>query len=265
MGARSKRNRKYTFSNRVKKDMSFKEGLVEKVRHNAKEFNRMIVFQFINPRTDLINELRRKFRKSIFMMGKNKVLQIGLGRTVDDEIEEDMHKVSEQLIGQRGILFTNEPLDDILKFFNEYEKRVHSRPGSMAPKTVTLDPGLLEMFTFSQEPFLRKLGLVTKLSQVGGGAGIPELLVPYTICKKGKRLKPNQATLLKLLGYNDAKFHVRVFCCWERSNHGFIKFGLKEGKMVKQTDDDSDIDEMTTDDEVSEEEEELDDDELMEE
>ena len=65
-----------------------------------------------------------------------------------------------------------------------------------APTTVKLEPGLLDMFTFNQEPLLRKLGLVTRLKVVDAGAGVPELLVPFQVCTKGKRLKPAQAKLL---------------------------------------------------------------------
>ena len=48
-------------------------------------------------------------------MGKNKVLQVGLGRSEQEEFDENLHKVSEQMVGQRGILFTNESVDEILR------------------------------------------------------------------------------------------------------------------------------------------------------
>ena len=52
------------------------------------------------------------------------------------------------------------------RFFNSYSMKTHSRAGSKAPLTVTLEAGLLNQFTFSQEPYLRKLGLNTQLAQV---------------------------------------------------------------------------------------------------
>ena len=48
-------------------------------------------------------------------MGKNKVLQIGLGRTAEDEADDNLHKVSEQLVGERGLLFTDESIEDLLE------------------------------------------------------------------------------------------------------------------------------------------------------
>lgn len=50
-----------------------------------------------------------------FLMGKNKVLQIGLGRTAEDEADDNLHKVSEQLVGERGLLFTDESIEDLLE------------------------------------------------------------------------------------------------------------------------------------------------------
>jgi hypothetical protein len=62
--------------------------------------------------------------------------------------------------------------------------------------SLTLQPGVLEGFTHNQEPFLRKLGLVTRLKVQNAGCGVPELLIPFTVCTKGKRLTAHQATLL---------------------------------------------------------------------
>ncbi|KAA0189971.1 hypothetical protein HAZT_HAZT008689 [Hyalella azteca] len=185
-----------SFTVNQKKTVQWKQELADKLREQIQHYDRMIVFRFINPRTDLIQDLRKKYRKSKFFLGKNRVLQIALGRTPEEEIDENLHQVSAQLIGQRGILFTNEKLEDIIEFFNSHRVAVHSRPSNLAPMSLTLQPGVLEGFTHNQEPFLRKLGLVTRLKVQNAGCGVPELLIPFTVCTKGKRLTAHQATLL---------------------------------------------------------------------
>ncbi|KAF2354799.1 Ribosomal protein L10P [Trinorchestia longiramus] len=267
--ARSKRQRKYSFTVNQKKTVQWKQELADKLREQIQHYDRLIVFRFINPRTDLIQDLRKKYRKSKFFMGKNRVLQIALGRSVEEEIDENLHLVSEQLIGQRGILFTNEKVDDLIEFFSSHRVAVHSRPSNLAPFSLTLQPGILEGFTHNQEPFLRKLGLVTRLKVQNAGTGIPELLVPYTVCKKGKRLTANQATLLRLLGYKNAEFRVHLYCVWERQNGAFTAISTKNKimKLAASDDDDDDDGDVTSDDGISEDEEEVEtlDDEDMEE
>jgi len=197
-------------------------------------------------------------------MGKNKVLQIGLGRTAEDEADDNLHKVSEQLVGERGLLFTDESIEDLLEFFNSYSMKTHSRAGSKAPLTVTLEAGLLNQFTFSQEPYLRKLGLNTQLAQQGAGVGVPKLRKAHTVCKKGARLRPKQAKLLKLLGYEEARYHVRLYGVWERESKAFKTFGLSGGKMVlrgEDEDEEEDVEDMT-DSEPEEEGEEEEEDEF---
>jgi len=267
---RSKRNVKRTLSNRVKKDGDFKKNLAEKARALCHEHKKILILQFVNTKAHcealLKRDFMRKFKNSAFLGGKNKVLQIGLGRDKADEQSKNLHLLSEQLVGQRCLLFTDASNEDILSFFNDYSIACHSKTGSKALRTVTLEPGLLHMFSHAQEPFLRRLKMVTKLTQVDTGSGVPELLVPYKVCKKGERLRPHKATLLRLLGYKDSKFHALVYCCFDKSTEKLTSFGQKGGKMVvrtKDNEDDSDIDDMTSDEEVeSDDDGEFDDDEV---
>ncbi|KAK6093684.1 mRNA turnover and ribosome assembly protein [Batrachochytrium dendrobatidis] len=53
------------------------------------------------------------------------------------------------------------------------------------------------------EPHLRSLGMPTMLVN-----GVIQLASPYTICKKGATLTPEQAHLLKHFGFHLAEFHI---------------------------------------------------------
>lgn len=67
----------------------------------------------------------------------------------------------------------------------------YARAGTIASDTVTIEEGLLSQFTHSFEPQLRKLGLPSELRK-----GIPALMKPYTVCKKGDVLNSKQAQIL---------------------------------------------------------------------
>lgn len=43
-------------------------------------------------------------------------MAVGLGRVKEDEIEKDLHKVSQSIKGESGIMFTNESVKTIKKF-----------------------------------------------------------------------------------------------------------------------------------------------------
>lgn len=66
-----------------------------------------------------------------------------------------------------------------------------ARTGNIATEEVTIVAGPLTQFQHTMEPELRKLGLHTSLKK-----GIVTLDTDYTICKKGDKLKPEQARLL---------------------------------------------------------------------
>lgn len=51
-----------------------------------------------------------------FFFGKNKVMQVALGKTSDDEVAPGLHEVSECLLGDCGVMFSNQPLDEVLGY-----------------------------------------------------------------------------------------------------------------------------------------------------
>lgn len=50
-----------------------------------------------------------------FYFGKNKVMALALGRTQEDEYKDNLHKLSNQLRGQSGLLFTNKSKKEVLR------------------------------------------------------------------------------------------------------------------------------------------------------
>lgn len=140
-------------------------------------------------RNNLLKDLRSEWKKdSRFIFGKNRIMQIGLGRTKDDEEDAELHKLSGRLHGQCGLLFTEKSKEKVLEWSENYSALEYARSGCLATETVILPEGPLEDFSHAIEPHLRALGLPTKLNK-----GIVQLYKEYTVCEEGKMLSPEQA------------------------------------------------------------------------
>jgi mRNA turnover protein 4 len=199
-----------TLSKTQKKGREHKESLVTSLRNAVEEYNSLYVFSFDNMRNTLFKELRHRLQSnSRFFMGSIKVLQIALGRTDADEIKEGLHKASKYVHGDRGLLLTNLPKDEILKIFENFEEHDFARTGSIATETVELNEGPLEQFTHDMEPFLRKQGMPVRLNR-----GVVELVADYTVCKDGEAISPEASRILRLLEVRMATFRLSLVCRW---------------------------------------------------
>ena len=90
------------------------------------------------------------------------MMALSIGRTMESEYKKDLHKISKGLHGKRGLLFTNEKVEEVKEWFKSHKKLCFARSGSVATETVVLPEGPLDL-PHSMEPQLRQLGLPTKL------------------------------------------------------------------------------------------------------
>jgi len=202
--------------------------LIEEVRKCTEDYERVFVFSFNNMRNSKLQEIKNEWKSSRFFFGKNKVIGVGLGRGPEDEIKDDIHKISERMRGQRGLLFTNNTKEEVLKYFNLYSEPDFARTGDTATETITLDKGPLNQFSYAMEPHLRQLGLTTKLEK-----GVIYLEKDETICEEGDTLTSDQSQLLKLLGIEMAEFKITIEACWSQDAH-FEEIVPVEGKKRKR-------------------------------
>ncbi|XP_045608312.2 mRNA turnover protein 4 homolog [Procambarus clarkii] len=248
---KSKRDKKISLTRTKKKGLESKQNLVEEIRKCIDSYARIFVFSAQHIKTDKLKDIRLEWGHSRFFLGKNKVMALALGRTPEEEISDNLHKVSQKLIGQCGLLFTNSTKEEVLDYFENKKFPVHPHAGDLAAETVELKQGLLEQFSHSLEPHLRKLGLPTRLQR-----GIPELLQDYTVCVKGKPLSPAQASVLKLLGNEMSFFHLKMEWFWNRLDGNFEKILSEHNEGNSGSEDNSDDDdegEMKSDDESTDE------------
>ncbi|XP_014607341.1 PREDICTED: mRNA turnover protein 4 homolog [Polistes canadensis] len=198
---KSKRDKTISLTKTSKKGKLLKEHLVEDVRNWCTKYKHIVLLSVQNMRNNKLKNLRNEWNDSRFFFGKNKVMAIALGKTQEKEILKGVHVLSNALVGQRGLLFTNRKTKEALKTIREYEEIDYARSGFIPNESIVLPEGPLTEFPHSIEPHLRQLGMPTALEK-----GVVTLIKKFKVCKKGEPLTPEQARILKLLGKPLATF-----------------------------------------------------------
>lgn len=179
----------------------------------------------------------------------------GLGTTVEEEHLPGLHQLSRHIKGQVGLFFTDTPPDEVIAWFEDFHPPEFARSGTPATKTIVIPAGPVmqhhsdppEPLSHSLEPQLRKLGLGTTLKR-----GVPMMENPHRICEKGKKLTPEQAQLLKLVGERTVEFKVRLRGRWEKETGSVVMGPDDEEPDTPENVDDGDNDVAEGDEAMSE-------------
>ncbi len=68
---------------------------MDKIREAVDEFEHLFLLSFHNMRSNKFKRMRMDWKDSRFFLGKNKIMQVALGRNAEEEYQENMHKISE--------------------------------------------------------------------------------------------------------------------------------------------------------------------------
>ncbi|XP_050443476.1 mRNA turnover protein 4 homolog [Adelges cooleyi] len=209
---KSKRDKKISLTRTTKQGSKLKQSIMEKLRDAVETYENIFVFYTDNMRNGKLKDVRNEWKDSRFFFGKNKVMAYALGKTAQDEIHSNLHKLAQKIEGQCGLLFTNKPVDKVIEWFDNYSEPEYPRAGARAAYAVTLNEGPLpDTFIHSMEPSLRELGLPTSLQR-----GVIQVLKDHTICKEGAIITPEQSRLLKLFGHQMAVFKITMKFVWSK-------------------------------------------------
>merc|ERR1712063_20985 len=217
---KSKRNKVVTLAQTTKKGMGRKQELAEDIREALENYQRVFVFSTNNMRNTALKEVRQEWKHSRFFFGKNKVMSLALGRTPEDEVRPDIHKLTAHLSNQCGLLFTNESSEDTKKFFEEYSSSDYARSGMEAPMTIELPEGPLKAHELSEHEVSFPPSALNMLHTLGMkdaflNKGVIELRQPFTVCTVGKAMSPEQCRILKLWTIQLADFRFLLQCEYE--------------------------------------------------
>merc|ERR1712166_204319 len=223
---RSKKAKVVALTKTKKQGREAKENWVQLVQEAADTYKNIFVLNFKNMRTGPFREIQRSMRSdSKFFIGKNKVIQVGLGRTSEDEFADNTHLLSKYMIGHVCLLATNKTHEKMIEELKEKEVEDFATAGVNATYDVFLAKGTeaLSAYPHSLEPYLKLLGLSIKLNFQK-----LELLPDVYVCKEGQVLNVEQSKILKLLGYKMSTFRLTFLC--QRTQKGKFR-EFDEGKQ----------------------------------
>jgi len=184
---------------------------IQLLREYVDDYKNIFVFSVENMRNTALKDLRVKFPESRFFMGKNTLVARAFGDE-NNEIKPDLHKISQAMVGECGLYFTNDDKDETIKYFEEFKQAEFARSGFVPIETVERHPGPIDM-AHTLEPTLRKLGMTTSLKN-----GVIILEKEHTLCTAGEPLTPENARLLTYFGIKLATFQVRLSSVWYDGN-----------------------------------------------
>lgn len=115
-----------------------------------------------------LKEIREEWKgRARFFFGRNRVMAKALGTTVESAYAPQLHLLQPMLTGSTGLLFTNEPIETVLEYFQGFERDDYARGGGRATETVILPAGPVmrgvDSFPNSMESQIRGLGVPTLL------------------------------------------------------------------------------------------------------
>lgn len=246
---KSKKNKVVALTQTTKKTREHKANLIQEIRDATNMHKSLYIFSFENMRSTKFTNVRKYFHNdgassssmkivdendddgamdtatdkkesSRLFLGKNKLMQIALGRTIEEEHDTNLSKVSKHISGSVGILCTSKSIKEIEQYFASINEDDYARGGS----TVTISEPViitnkdLESFQTTMVDQFRKLGLpvdviVGKVCLVGRDE--------YALVKKGENvvLSVETCKLLHLFKIKLAKFRLNLVCRWEKDGN----------------------------------------------
>ncbi|KAJ1970406.1 mRNA turnover and ribosome assembly protein, partial [Dimargaris verticillata] len=194
---RSKRVKLISLTKTEAKGRESKTELISQIQQCLDDYAYVYVFAVNNMRNAYLKEVRHAWKTSRFFFGKNKVMAKAFGKTAEDEYQENSRLLGDELTGDVGVFFTNQPPKEVKQFFDNYSQVDYARSGCIATKTVIIPEGPVtrgvnnDPFPNNMESQLRGLGMPTLLKN-----GVIVSMRDYQICKEGEVLSSKQAQLL---------------------------------------------------------------------
>lgn len=211
----------------AKKTREHKSNYIDTVREAIDQNDRLYLFSYENMRSNHFKDVRLHFRgnsnamdegegsgEGRLFLGKNKLLQIALGRSSEDEYSDNLHQISRILTGSVGILCTSQSPKDVEEYFANLAVEDFARAGQVSPKTVMLSQSQIETHPVSMVEQFRKLGLPVEVKngRVAFVGGREE----FEVCKEGNELTVEQCKILVHMGLKLAVFRIELLSCWEK-------------------------------------------------
>lgn len=191
-----------------------KSKYIEQVRETIDNHEAVYLFNYENMRSNKFKDVRLEFRNdSRIFLGKNKLLQIALGRTAEEEYSDNLRHVAKRIVGGSvGLLMTSKPANEVEGYFESLSEPDYARAGARSVAEVTITQDKMNNFPVSMMEQLRKLGMPVEIKQ--GKVVFRDGQEEYRLCKKDEVLSAEQCKLLKHFEIKLVNFEVKLLCRW---------------------------------------------------
>lgn len=190
-----------------------KSQYIEQVRRAIDAHSGLFLFHFENMRSSKFKSVRLFFRDDArIFLGKNKLLQIALGRSEEEEYQENLHQIGKRIKGGSvGLLLTSLPRGEVESYFAKWEEPDFARAGMVAPEEIIVTNDMLLGFPVSMMEQFRKLGMPIEIKN-----GKIHLTArdEWRLCKMGEMLSAEKCRLLVHFDKKLAKFKVQLGAYW---------------------------------------------------
>lgn len=198
-----------------------KSDYIQEVRDAVDNHNDLYLFSYENMRSNKFKDIRMHFRNSgdgmdmpsKIMLGKNKLLQIALGKTPEDEYADNLRQVSKQITESVGLLFTSRPRSEMEEFFQNFSEPDFARAGFESPRDVIITNEMLFNHPVSMlDQQFKKQGLPVEIKN--GKIVLTNGKEEHRLCKAGEVLSPEKCRALTHFGIKLSEFRVKLVCRW---------------------------------------------------
>lgn len=170
-----------------------KQAYFERVNSLFQEYHNMLFVCADNVGSSQMQSIRIALRgRAVLLMGKNSLIR----RSVRAMMEENpkLEAVLPLLVGNTGIVFTNEDTAAIRDVIKEKTVGAPAKAGAIAPVSVIVPPGPTGMEP-NMTSFFQALDIATKI-----GRGQIEIINEVELITEGDKVSASQAVLLQKLG-----------------------------------------------------------------
>lgn len=170
-------------------------------------------------RSNKFKDVRQQFREdSRIFLGKNKLLQIALGRTPEEEYADNLRRIAKRIQGGSvGLLMTSKPDAEVQAYFETLSEPDYARAGAKATAEVYVAEDKMSNFPVSMMEQLRKLGMPVEIKQ--GKVVFRDGHERYRVCKKNEVLSAEQCKILKHFEIKLVNFEVTLLCRWSNGEY----------------------------------------------
>jgi len=210
----------------AKKTRDHKASVVDEIRSAIDEHETLYLFSYENMRSNKFKAIRMDFRKpdmegksSRIFLGKNKLLQIAMGRTPEEEYGDNLRQVSKLTSGSVGLILTSRPRDEVESYFSSLVEEDYARAGSKASQKFVITNEMVATHPVSMVEQFRKLGLPVEVQN--GRVGLIGGKTEHVVCKEGVTLSAEACKLLVHFGVKLAEFRVKLICRWSSGDGDF--------------------------------------------